>query len=356
MDKRNLIIAVLAGLLVLGSLWGQVGNKNSKLLRRELAQVEEKLASVEAATSQAHDEVLTKTAEAQKNLQVKGEQLAKARKELVTLRKANKGLEARLSERDITVQKLLGEKERLEVKSKSSTIQYVGDLQKKLTALKNKLTALQKELKKKDEQLAGKQGNAGMQQKKELIALQDELNEKKEQLNRVRSFAKEQAAELEKKVTALQEALKAKDAQLAQVKVGKQQLKETTAKTGQEVAELQEKLAATEAANQELAEAVKQAEKMQQVQAATIRKLETAEAQIIGLEKIIEEKNAVIEEISRTLDRVKINMDVLLNKIADQQDGLQEIQEENRALIKELAAKNKELADLQEQLQAAPIQ
>jgi len=204
MDKKNLIIAVLAALLVLGSLWGQVGNKNSKLLRRELTQAEEQLAKVEAATSQAHDEVLTKTAEVQKTLQIKEEQLAKARKELVALRKANKGLEARLSERDATVQKLLGEKERLAAKAKSSTIQYVGDLQKKLTLLKKKVTALQDELKKKNTLLAEKQGNAAVGRKQEVTALQDALDEKKEQLNRVRSFAKEQAAEFEKKVAALQ--------------------------------------------------------------------------------------------------------------------------------------------------------
>jgi len=342
MDKKNLIIAVLAGLLVLGSLWGQVGNKNSKMLRRELAQVEEKLASVEAATSQAHDEVLTKTAEAQKNLQVKGEQLANARKELVALRKANKGLEARLSERDITVQKLLGEKEKISSKAQSSTIQYVSDLKKKLTLLKKELTAVKKELKKKNQQLAGKQGTAAVAQKKELTALQDALSEKKEQLNRMRSFTKEQAAELEKKISILQKELKDKNARLAGVKAGKKQVKEISAKSAQEIAELQKSLAAAEAGNREFA--------------AVSRKLETAEAQIIGLEKIIEEKNAVIEEISRTLDRVKINMDVLLNKIADQQDGLQEAQEENRQLIKEITAKNTELADLQEQLQAAPIQ
>lgn len=342
MDKKNLIIAILAGMLVFSSLWGQVGNKNSKVLRRELVQAEEQLAKVEAATSQAHDEVLTKTAEVQKTLQVKGEQLAKARKELVALRKANKGLEAKLSERDATLQKLLGEKEKLAIKAQSSTIQYVSDLQKKLTLLKKELTAVKKELKQKNQQLAGKQGNAAVAQKKELTAIQDELNEKKEQLSRMRSFTKEQVAELEKKVTALQKELKDKGAQLAKLKTGKKQVSETNAKSAQEIAELQKSLAAAEAENREFF--------------AVSRKLETAEAQIIGLEKIIEEKNAVIEEISRTLDRVKINMDVLLNKIADQQDGLQEVQDENRELIKELTVKNKELADLQEQLQAAPIQ
>jgi len=150
--------------------------------------------------------------------------------------------------------------------------------------------------------------------------------------------------------------LKDKDALLAKMKAGRKQEKETTTKSAREVAELQKNLTEAEARNRELAAAVERGEQVEREQAAVTRKLETAQAQIIGLEKIIEEKNAVIEEISRTLDRVKINMDVLLNKIADQQDGLQEVQEENRELIKELAAKNKEVADLQEQLQAVPVQ
>ena len=56
------------------------------------------------------------------------------------------------------------------------------------------------------------------------------------------------------------------------------------------------------------------------------------------------------------MDRLEINMDVLLSKIADQRDQLQELQEEKRELVKELAAKNEIIADLQEEVIRQPVQ
>lgn len=86
------------------------------------------------------------------------------------------------------------------------------------------------------------------------------------------------------------------------------------------------------------------------------QRLNGANAQMMGLEKLLEEKNAAMEETSQDMDRLQINMDVLLSKIADQRDQLQEIQEENRDLVKELAAKNEEVADLQEEIMRQPVQ
>jgi len=78
--------------------------------------------------------------------------------------------------------------------------------------------------------------------------------------------------------------------------------------------------------------------------------LDACNAQIIGMEKLVDEKNAGTEEITQEMDRLKINMDVLLSKIADQRDSLQEMQEENRNLVEELAVKNEEISDLQEKI------
>lgn len=86
------------------------------------------------------------------------------------------------------------------------------------------------------------------------------------------------------------------------------------------------------------------------------QKFNSATAQMMGLEKLLEEKNAALEETSQDMDRLQINMDVLLSRIADQRDQLQEIQEENRDLVKELAAKNEEIADLQEEIMQLPVQ
>lgn len=101
---------------------------------------------------------------------------------------------------------------------------------------------------------------------------------------------------------------------------------------------------------------------LQQLQAAELtidrlrQRLDAGNAQMMGLEKLLEEKSSAMEETSQDMDRLKINMDVLLSKIADQRDELQEVQEENRDLVKELAAKNEEVADLQEEIMQQPVQ
>ncbi len=86
------------------------------------------------------------------------------------------------------------------------------------------------------------------------------------------------------------------------------------------------------------------------------QRLNSSNAQLIGLEKLLEEKNAAMEETSQEMDRLEINMDVLLAKIGDQRDQLQELQEEKRELVKELAAKNEIIADLQEEVIRQPVQ
>ena len=119
--------------------------------------------------------------------------------------------------------------------------------------------------------------------------------------------------------------------------------------------ELQAKLAKAEAAVMDLQEKLANAETAAD-QSKILREYESVRAQVIGLEKIIEEKNATIEETSKEQDHWKVNMDVLLSRITEQQDGLQELKNENRELVKELAAKNQELADLNEQLIQTPVQ
>jgi chromosome segregation ATPase len=79
--------------------------------------------------------------------------------------------------------------------------------------------------------------------------------------------------------------------------------------------------------------------------------LDAANAQITGLEKIVVEKTDALEAAGREMDRLRINMDVLLAKIADQQEKLRETQEKSRALSLELSARNDELAELRRELE-----
>jgi len=306
MDKKNITIAVLAGLVLIGSLWGSVGNRNAKVLRQELAELNAQLASVEDVSSQSHDAVLTKTAEVQKILQVKEDQLNRALEELVALRKANKSLEAKLS---------------------APENGRMAELQEKMQGLLAKMAGFENTLKAKDELIAG-----------------------------IKADAASRIAELEAKVASLQ-------AELEQARGGQAGKDAGTATDSEAVATIND-LKAQLAGKQQQIEALRQALKNQeqagsdQAQAPALvvvqpaesedappvdeKELNKAQAQIFGLEKIVEDKNAAVEELSRELDRVKINMDVLLSKIADQQDSLQEVQEENSELVKELAGQSEE--------------
>jgi len=269
--NKNLVIGVLAAMLVLGSLWGQVGNKSKKALKLEKEAVVAQLSQAQAEAAKGHDALLAKTAKLQKTLQVKDQQLAKARHELVKLRKSNKAFEAQVSERDAAVVAL--------------------------TQKQNKLLGQIKKMKK--------------------------------------SLAKA-AGSGQKKIVAATEA------------------PSSTALGARDTEELQARLSKAEAAVMDLQEKLTIAEAAAD-QSKILREYESIRAQVIGLEKIIEEKNATIEETSKELDHWKVNMDVLLSRITEQQDGLQELQNENRELVKELAAKNQELADLNEQLIQTPV-
>lgn len=85
------------------------------------------------------------------------------------------------------------------------------------------------------------------------------------------------------------------------------------------------------------------------------QRLEAANARIIGLEKIVVEKTDALEAAGKEIDRLRINMDVLLAKIADQQENLRETQDKSRALSLELAARNDELAELRKELMKRPV-
>ncbi len=79
-------------------------------------------------------------------------------------------------------------------------------------------------------------------------------------------------------------------------------------------------------------------------------------AQIAGLEKIVDEKNSAIKETTQAMARSKVNMDVLLAKISEQKDSLQQLRTEKQELVKQLAAKDEEIADLREKIIQPPAQ
>jgi protein HOOK1 len=394
--SKNLVIGILAVLLVLGSLWGQVGHKTKNAILREQNNAVEHLTEVKVEDAKTHDTLLAKTAAVQKSLQIKEQLLAKARNELIRLRKANKALESKASERDAAVAALTQEKKSLlaEVnklkKAPAAPAAAAGVDEKqvaKLTAsLKEKeqqVVELQNELKKKEKQIAQLKSatknvsdpklQAAFKMKAQQVAklqatrqkVEQQLSELREGIKQKAQLISEQHAALQEKsqqITQLEAALEKKDQQLSaaaeaieQTRAMKKELSSSAEQEAQNTEELQARLNKTEAAVQELQEQLAVAESIVE-QSKNAREFASLRAQLIGLEKIVEEKTATIEETSKELDHWKVNMDVLLNRIAEQQDTMQELQEENRSLVKELTVKNKEIADLNEQLIQTPVQ
>jgi chromosome segregation ATPase len=89
----------------------------------------------------------------------------------------------------------------------------------------------------------------------------------------------------------------------------------------------------------------------EQNMASLQQRLDEAGAQLLGLEKIIDENKAALREAEQEEERLRINMDVLLAKISDQQREVRSLQEENRELIQQLTTW-KEQAALQDQQQS----
>jgi len=298
MDRKNLIIGILSALLIIGSLWGSVGNKSSRALKRELAEARQQLRELKESASQVHSTVLDKTARLQHDLQEKISQLDKARKELVDLRKANKALEATISGQEAEINKLKQRLADLSAASRQGVARQVSQRDRQIEKL-----------------------NAALAEKDRLLANLDELSAQAAALQ-------DSLQEKEKTITELREQL-----------AGCLNRAEADAQPEQD-----EQAVAPSLPDQEGQTPPDAASSLQP-------ELEAARAQIIGLEKIIEEKNRTIEEMSQEVDQLRINMDVLLARIRDQQDEMREIREENRQLVKELAGRNRELADLREETQ-----
>lgn len=262
--SKNTVIFILVCATLLGSIWGSIANRKRIELEKKYQSTLLEMQKLSASSSREREQVLGKTAGLQDTLVAKEDQLTRARKELVTLRRENKALEAEISGCNAAVARL---------KTKKKNLQ---------------------------EQLMG----AGESEAK----LSDN------------GFSQEGEVSGEDDVPAPESSPDGLDANAATIE------------------SLQDQLQSSQLQN----------EKLQQ-------KLEVAQAQIIGLEKIVEEKSDDMDETSQEMDRLKINMDVLLSKIADQQDNLQELQKENRQLVKELSAKNEELSDLMEEVVRRPV-
>ncbi|MDW7772579.1 MAG: hypothetical protein SCH71_06775 [Desulfobulbaceae bacterium] len=235
-------------------------------------------------------------------------------------------LEVQLEEMTAEMEKLdsRASKEREQVLGKTAGLQEtLAEKDKQLQKARTELVALRKSTKAVESQLS------------ECTASLQEMNQKNEN-----SMQEIQAAK--KTIASLQAAAEKQEGKQQTV----QQPKNLTEEPRKKNAETAEKKQEEPALQDQLQAASLTVEYLRQ-------EFNACNAQIIGLEKLVDEKNSAIDATTQEMDRLRINMDVLLSKIADQRESLQKLQEKNRQMVKELGVKNKEIASLQEEVMGA---
>ena len=175
-------------------------------------------------------------------------------------------------------------------------------------------------------------------QKEEIAGLKEELAESaggsqalevmQAQLDKLTA----EVASLEQAVVAAKATIEEKDAALAAAEVttaGLEQLKSTLANSVDEYSINNQALSA---------------------------EVEECGARILSLEKALEERTKILVASGEELGRTKLNMNVLLSRIAAQNNSLEILEETRVALEKELAAKSQIIEDLQNQLSEQVIE
>ena len=183
----------------------------------------------------------------------------------------------------------------------------------------------------------------------------------------------QKAQELQDKLAQMESSARELQEMLAAAEQGVERAKEVEAKLTESessIQELQEKLAQVESTNQELQGKLEEAALILEDSALSIRdldekivalnqtnitrKYEALRAQVMGFELMVEGKNADLEEMDKKLDHWKINRDLLLKTISEQQEQLKKLQDGNSGLLRDLAAKKKELAEEKKRDSAKP--
>ncbi|MCI5211318.1 MAG: hypothetical protein D3910_21610 [Candidatus Electrothrix sp. ATG2] len=90
---------------------------------------------------------------------------------------------------------------------------------------------------------------------------------------------------------------------------------------------------------------------LQEKQSEVTTEAESLRAQVIGFEKVVEERNTTLAEIDSELQACKVNTKVLISKITEQEDAQQGIEEKMRLMVQNLSeeATHKEAAPEQEE-------
>ncbi len=158
------------------------------------------------------------------------------------------------------------------------------------------------------------------------------------------------------KINELELALKnAKDKQKQTGSEQQQNLQETNAAHNEALAKLKKaetRIAQLEKEQAELrALAEAQIAQLQKQQDETSTETESLRAQVIGFEKVVEERNAALAEVGSDLQACKVNTKVLLSKITEQENAQQGMEEKMHLMVQDLSeeAARKDTAQVQEE-------
>ncbi|MCI5123768.1 MAG: hypothetical protein D3925_04655 [Candidatus Electrothrix sp. AR5] len=290
--NKNSLIGALIILLLLTSWWGQSETGANRQLTQDKEVAEAQLATVEA-----------KAADTRQALQEKTAALSDAEK--------------KLSKAEAKIQRL--------AKEFSEKKAALAVLNKNENVLLKKINELEFALKNAKNQ----QAQAGSKHQKNIqetvIAHNNALAELEKANNRI--------ALLEKELTELKTQAEARIAELkAQTRARNAKLK---AQTEARAAKLK---AQTEARAAKLkAQAEARIAKLMKNQADAATETESLRAQVIGFEKVVEERNATLAEIGSDLQSCKVNTKVLLSKITEQENAQQGMEEKMHLMVQDLS-------------------
>jgi len=269
-DKKNYFIAALVVLLLISAVWGQKETGQ----RRQLAKANETL---EAQLRDAGDAVTVRA-----ELQSEGErlkeaqqqtaaQLENARKKIEELQTKLSALEAEKGEQTQAAAALHAEKEKM-------------------------LAAMKAEQEK---------AMAAAEAMKQKLAAACDANAKKqaEQMTAAKQQIAQQQAVLEDQEQKLASAA-------AVIKQEQKQVNDCAAKLADQ-GKLQAEMEEMEAA----------AKQLEEERNKILDEAETLGAQVIGLERIVEERSAALDKTGKELESCKINTSVLIARIAEQEQG-----------------------------------
>ncbi|CAK8725110.1 hypothetical protein GMJAKD_15635 [Candidatus Electrothrix aarhusensis] len=334
LSNKNSLIGALVILLLVTSWWGQSETGANKQLTREKKAAEVQLAAVEAESASTRQALQEKTAaltDAEKKLSMAKTQVQNLAKKfsekksaLIALNKEERVLLEKINELELALKNAKDQQAQAGSEQQQNVQETVAAHNEALTKLKKaegRIAQLEKELTELKTRTAKLKAQAEKEQKKLKAQAEKEQAELKAQAENKQAELKAQA---EKKQAELKAQAEKEQAEL-KAQAGKEQA-ELKAQAEREQAELK-------------AQAEDQIAQLWKKQDEATAEAESLQAQVIGFEKVVEERNAALAEVGNELHDCKVNTKILLSKITEQENTQQGMQEKMHMMVQDLSAK-----------------